>query len=278
MSFELSGEDVSKIVSVVLSCPLVPDVVRRTGSIRGTSVSQSGSRIAAPLSSSPQVLHGAESSSVQLSHLITGQTLYRLEADSADPLSSLKFVGETVFLASCCNGTVYVADVRTSAAPRASPPPVSSGESALWWTDASAASPQSHCRVVRLSSSGQAVVSDLRNLEGTVCQAQLDVETPPCKQEDVMVLWAPALDGCFSVSGFGGLVQIYDTAGWSTELQGAGPLFQHAGHAVSSRHGDDPAPAFITSHAWHPERPRTLLSAASDGSVHVWDWVETRTN
>ncbi|XP_015225537.1 PREDICTED: WD repeat-containing protein 73 [Cyprinodon variegatus] len=247
------------------------DVIRRTGSIQGSSVSQTGSRIAAPLSAIPQVLHGAQSSSVQLTHLSSRQTLYKLEADSAEPLSALKFVGDTVFLASCCNGSVYMADTRTSAAPQVSAPP--SGESLQWWTDASAA-PQSCCKVLRLSSSGQAVVSDLRNLEEPVCTARLDIQMAPCRPCDVTVWWAPVLEGCFSVSGFSGLIQIYDTRGWRTELQDAQPLFQHSGHAVSSPHAADTVPTFITSHAWHPERPRTLLSAASDGSVHVWDWVE----
>ncbi|PWA24928.1 hypothetical protein CCH79_00015455 [Gambusia affinis] len=77
-----------------------------------------------------------------------------------------------------------------------------------------------------------------------------------------------------SSPGLSGLVQIYDTAGWRAELQDASPLFQHAGHSVSSQHGDGSAPIFITTHVWHPERPRTLLSAASDGSVHVWDWAK----
>ncbi|XP_047217801.1 WD repeat-containing protein 73 isoform X2 [Girardinichthys multiradiatus] len=252
------------------------DVIRRTGSIQGRSVSHTGSRIAARRSTPPQVLHGAQSSNVQLTHLGTGETLYKLEADSEDPLSCLTFVGDTVFLASCCNGSFYIADTRTSAAPQVSPAP--SGESVLWWTDASAAPQQACCKVVRLSSSGQALVSDLRNLGGTVCKAQLGIQTPPCKLEDVTVLWAPALDGCFSVSGFSGLVQIYDTSGWGTELQDTEPLFQHGGHAVSSQHTDDSVPTAITSHIWHPERPRTLLSAASDGSIHVWDWVEPERN
>lgn len=70
-------------------------------------------------------------------------------------------------------------------------------------------------------------------------------------------------------SGFGGAVQIYDTSSWSSEPQKVPPLFVHRGHSVSSQPGDD---VVVTSHLWHPERPRTLLSAASDASVHVWDW------
>ncbi|XP_029307728.1 integrator complex assembly factor WDR73 [Cottoperca gobio] len=241
------------------------DVIRRTGSVAGTSVSEGGSRIAARVSS--QVLHGAQSSDVRLTQLSSGQILYTLETDSADPLSSLQFVSDAVFLAGCSNGNVYLADTRTSAGPQLSPPPASPGESVLWWTDASAG--PSSCSVVRLSSSGQAVISDLRNPGGAVSRAQLDVQSRHCNPDDVRVSWAPALDDCVAVSGFSGALQIYNTSVWRTELQEAQPLFEHRGHAVSSQ-----SDVFVTAHIWHPERPRTLLSAASDGSVHVWDWVE----
>ncbi|XP_008292088.1 integrator complex assembly factor WDR73 [Stegastes partitus] len=251
------------------------DVIRRTGSVAGRrTVSERGSRVAARLSSPPQVLHGAQSSDVQLTELNSGRALYKLETDSADPLSSLHFVSDTVFLAGCCNGSVYIGDTRTSAAPQLSPPPASSGDSDLWWTDTSAGQHPSNCRVVRLSSSGRAVVSDLRSLGGAVCQAQLDVQARCCNLDDVSVSWAPTISDCISVSGFSGVVQIYNTCGWSTELQERQPLFQHRGHVVSSQQTDDSIPVFTTAHSWHPELPRTLLSAASDGSVHVWDWVD----
>ncbi|XP_070691631.1 WD repeat-containing protein 73 isoform X2 [Pempheris klunzingeri] len=244
------------------------DVIRRTGSVEGSgSASESGSRIAARLSTEPQVLHGAQSGDVRLSQLTSGQTVYKLESDAADPLSSLHFLTDAVFLAGCCNGNILVADTRTPAAPQLSPPPA--GESVLWWTGASDGS------VVRLSSSGQAVVSDLRNLRGAASRAQLDVQTPRRGLDDVRVSWAPALDDCIAVSGFSGAVQIYSTSVWTTETQEVRPLFEHRGHAVASQSDDcGGAPVFVTSHSWHPERPRTLLSAASDGSVHVWDWVD----
>lgn len=245
------------------------DVIRRTGSIEGKrTVSESGSRIAARLSPQPEVLHGAQSSDVRLTELTSGRSLFTLETDSAHPLTSLQFVSDGVFLAGCCNGSVYVADTRSSAAPQLSPPPASSAPSDLWWTDASAG-PLS-CRIVRLSSSGRAVVSDLRKLGGAVSQAQLDVQS---RQYDVTVSWAPVLDGCIAVSGFSRVVQIFDTSSWRSEVQDAQPLFEHHGHTVSSQ-AEDGTPVVVTAHAWHPERPRTLLSAGSDGSVHVWDWVD----
>lgn len=78
---------------------------------------------------------------------------------------------------------------------------------------------------------------------------------------------------CFPRAGFSGAVQIYNTSGWRAELQEVQPLFEHRGHAVSPQSAGG-VPVFATSHVWHPERPQTLLSAASDGSVHVWDWVD----
>lgn len=120
------------------------------------------------------------------------------DSSSADPLSSLQFVTDSVFLASCCNGSVYVADIRTSAPPQVLPPPLSG--SAIWSTGASGE--LTSCRIVRLSSSGQTVVSDLRNLGGgAVSLALLDVETHRCSTDDVRVSWSPRLHGCIAVSG-----------------------------------------------------------------------------
>lgn len=51
------------------------------------------------------------------------------------------------------------------------------------------------------------------------------------------------------------------------------PIFVHQGHELSCEEKTD-ATLVVTTHVWHPWRPRTLLSAASDGSVHVWDWVD----
>ncbi|KAM9310337.1 integrator complex assembly factor WDR73 [Pholidichthys leucotaenia] len=248
------------------------DVIRKTGSIEGRSITGRGSRIAARPSSTPQVLHGAQSNDVLLTEITSGQTLYKLETASADLLSSLQFASDTVFLAGCSNGSFYVGDTRMSAPPQRSPPPVFPCDSKVWWTDASVRPHLSSGRVVRLSSSGRAVVSDLRSLGGVLCQAQLDVQT--CNRDDAEISWAPTLDDCISVSGFGGVIQIYNTSIWRTEPLEVQPLFQHRGHMVSSQQSDDSRPTFITAHVWHPERPQTLLSAASDGSVHVWDWVD----
>ncbi|XP_028326984.1 integrator complex assembly factor WDR73 [Gouania willdenowi] len=247
------------------------DVIRRTGLVQGRSLSDGGSKIAAQLSPSPQVLHGGLISDVLLTELSSGLTVYKLETQSSDRLSSLQFESEAVFLAGCTNGSVYVADTRTSAAPQLLPPPESSHESVQWWADVCAGPHLSCSRLIRLSSVGVAVVSDLRNAGTSVSRAQLDVNAQR-SNPDIRVCWSPTLHDYVSVSGFGGVVEIYNVSSWSTDSQVvAESLFQHRGHAVSS---NVDVSVVVTAHTWHPERPRTLMSAASDGSVHVWDWVE----
>lgn len=91
----------------------------------------------------------------------------------------------------------------------------------------------------------------------------------PCDEGGATVTY-PVLTLLFlPLAGFGGVVQIFDTSLWGAELQDARPLFEHRGHAPSPS-----AAITVSTHIWHPERPRTLLSAATDGSVHVWDWID----
>ncbi|OXB53485.1 hypothetical protein ASZ78_009368 [Callipepla squamata] len=71
-------------------------------------------------------------------------------------------------------------------------------------------------------------------------------------------------------AGFDGSVRIYDTQSWAGAGCHAEPLFVHEGHEWG---GTRPRPR-VTAHAWHPHRARTLVSAATDGSLHVWDWAQ----
>uniref|UniRef100_A0A8C6T5Y9 WD repeat-containing protein 73 n=1 Tax=Neogobius melanostomus TaxID=47308 RepID=A0A8C6T5Y9_9GOBI len=202
-----------------------------------------GRRLAAPLApaSEPRVLHGATTDDVQLTDISTGRELYRTDSI---PLSCLQFLGDGAFACGSVNGSVLVADSRSSAAPvrHAAPAAARSSEHTEW----SVAFHRS--AVVRSSVSGQTVVSDLRRMD--TCAAQALVEVDAGKHRGSLnVSWAPALEHYIALSGSSGLVQIFDTSLWGRK--------------------DD---AIVTSHTWHPERPRTLLSAASDASVHVWDW------
>ncbi|XP_041750137.1 WD repeat-containing protein 73 [Coregonus clupeaformis] len=254
------------------------DVIKRTGVLQLKSASSDkGVKIAPGLTGGPCVLHGSRISDIQLTELASGKPFYSLGTDIPDLLSSLQFVSASVFLACACNGDLYVGDTRKPSALQNTP---AEGREGVHWcmgvkTDLSSSDPSS-CSVARLSSSCQVVVSDLRDLRAPVCQAQLDVQRKTTNDDFMNVTWAPALDNCLAVSGFDGMVQIYNTASWRPELMEFQPLFVHRGHMMSDDQFDTSS-AVVTTHVWHPSRPRTVLSAAVDGSVHVWDWVHKAT-
>ncbi|NWQ84640.1 WDR73 protein, partial [Columbina picui] len=95
---------------------------------------------------------------------------------------------------------------------------------------------------------------------------------PSSGAEFLRVSWAPALQGCLAVSGFDGTVHVYDAQSWDSSGREAEPIFIHKGHALGGT-DSSASPPLVTTHTWHPQKPRTLLSAASDGSLHVWEWV-----
>ncbi|XP_067889112.1 WD repeat-containing protein 73 isoform X4 [Heterodontus francisci] len=72
-------------------------------------------------------------------------------------------------------------------------------------------------------------------------------------------------------TGFNGTVHIYNTSLWSAELTGVEPTFVHRGHSVAVE--PEREIPLVTRHVWHPWKRQTLLSAADDGSFHVWDWA-----
>lgn len=131
--------------------------------------------------------------------------LLQPDSGEAEPLASLQFISDTIFLASRCNGAYLLADVRTSGTTQLSVPPPQQGltptSSALWWT-AVAAEQLAKDRLLRVSSSGLMETSDLRKVGGAIGRAQLIVHTRSLPLTDnVTASWAPTLDHCVAVSG-----------------------------------------------------------------------------
>ncbi|KAJ7996680.1 hypothetical protein DPEC_G00239540 [Dallia pectoralis] len=254
------------------------DVIKRTADIHlKTASSDKGVKIDSCFTGNACVLHGSQVNDIQLTELTSGAALYTVGTDVSDALSALQFVSGSVYLACSVDGDLYVGDTRVASPPLRS---AAGGREADHWsmgvrTDPSSPEPSSCC-IARLSSSCQVVVSDLRNLKSPVCQAQLNVQRKTTCDDFILVTWAPALENCLAVSGFDGMVQIYDTASWRPELMDFQPLFSHRGHMMSE-YNVDTSPV-VTTHVWHPSRPRTVLSAGVDGSVHVWDWVDNATD
>ncbi|XP_026861355.2 WD repeat-containing protein 73 isoform X2 [Electrophorus electricus] len=195
--------------------------------------------------------------------------------DSLDAVSGLQFVNSSTFVVCANNGTLYVGDTRD---PRMKHYVLHGSMSGSHWVFAlrkdQPHSDPAACTVARLSSFGQVLVSDLRNLCSPVRQAQLNLQQNMATCDFLNVTWAPVLDSCLAVSGFDGKVHIFDTTSWSTVSQTPQPVFVHRGHDLSHEAKTDGTLLVVTTHVWHPWRPRTLLSAASDGSIHVWDWVD----
>ncbi|CAL8290031.1 unnamed protein product [Merluccius merluccius] len=268
------------------------DVIRRTSSIEvdaadppGPAEGERGSQVAAGPTAQPSVLHGSLLGHVQLTRLASENTCcYTLEAESSEPLSSLQFVSPSVFLACCRNGNLYAVDTRSPSLPPPTPVPPPAAvpmDPIHWCMDASAggSSPDAAgCRVARLSSSAEVVVSDLRYPGSPTHRALLDIRTDGSALDHLRVSWAPALEDCVAVSGFDGGVQIFSMSTWGPDAREQQVLFQHRGHSLPPSECSGPTAGGVrtTSHAWHPDRPHTLLSAATDGSVHVWDWVDPR--
>ncbi|XP_026861348.2 WD repeat-containing protein 73 isoform X1 [Electrophorus electricus] len=251
------------------------DIIKRTGVINPKCPSDKGRKIASGVTDGASVLHGSRINDVQQTELVSGRVLYAVGTDSLDAVSGLQFVNSSTFVVCANNGTLYVGDTRD---PRMKHYVLHGSMSGSHWVFAlrkdQPHSDPAACTVARLSSFGQVLVSDLRNLCSPVRQAQLNLQQNMATCDFLNVTWAPVLDSCLAVSGFDGKVHIFDTTSWSTVSQTPQPVFVHRGHDLSHEAKTDGTLLVVTTHVWHPWRPRTLLSAASDGSIHVWDWVD----
>uniref|UniRef100_A0A8C2SSX3 Uncharacterized protein n=1 Tax=Coturnix japonica TaxID=93934 RepID=A0A8C2SSX3_COTJA len=184
-------------------------------------------------------------------------------APSSSPLelSSLSFLDPNTALLCCASGQLCMADTRQCIALQpAAIPAAQPGQ--RWHMAAACTAPSTHY-IACISNTGQLVLLDARNASHCLAAAKCRVAT--CSSEFLSVSWAPALQGCVAVSGFDGTVCIYDTCSW--DGRDAAPLFVHRGHALRLQ-------PLVTAHTWHPHKARTVLSAASNGALHVWEWVQ----
>ncbi|XP_036381022.1 WD repeat-containing protein 73 isoform X2 [Megalops cyprinoides] len=253
------------------------DVIRKTGCIELKNNSNKRCKIGAGLTETACILHGSELRDIQLTELPSGKVLYKAGSDSSDSVSSLQFVSASVFLVCTESGDLCVEDTRVPSSLLHTPAREQGGHRwCMGLKKGPSPSDAASCKVARLSSSCQVIVSDLRDLRHPLCRAHLRVQHS-CPSSDFMnVTWAPALNDHLAVSGFDGVVQIYDTTSWRPESVESQPVFVHRGHMMSSGSEVDTDPAVVTTHVWHPWRPRTVLSAATNGSLHVWDWIDKR--
>ncbi|XP_008121634.2 WD repeat-containing protein 73 [Anolis carolinensis] len=229
-----------------------------------------------------RVLHGTRTDNVQVTDIETKQTLFMAASVNSEGISTLAFLDEATALACSTKGQLFRADTRQASnllttvgqQPETSAPGEQSWCAAVRRCQADASATDDPL-IARLSSSGRVVLTDLRDTANTLATAQCCGPTSGLHGADFLsVSFAPLLRGCLSVSGFDGTVRIYDTRHWDPLMpEEAKPLFLHKGHLLSGAR-DTETPPWVTAHTWHPSRPRTLLSAASDGSLHAWDWAD----
>ncbi|XP_062434574.1 WD repeat-containing protein 73 [Rhea pennata] len=257
------------------------DVIKSVSAIpteNGTG--QPWAKIATTSARAPWVLHGSGLNSIQITEVESKKNVYMAASRNSEELSNVAFLDCNTLLICCVKGQLCLADIRQPQSPleAASVPSAPCGER---WCMGVGRGPQgydssSHL-VARLSSGGHLALTDVRKTSESLASAKCRVSSPSSNAEFLCISWAPALEGCLAISGFDGTVHVYETQSWDSSGREAEPLFVHKGHAFSGLDGSE-GPPLVTAHTWHPQKPRTLLSAASDGSLHVWDWVQSRGN
>ncbi|XP_039913047.1 WD repeat-containing protein 73 isoform X2 [Hirundo rustica] len=218
------------------------------------------------------VTSGPPDSSLQVWQVSAEDSAFR----GSEELSSLAFLDCNTLLLCCAIGRLCLADIRQphSLMEAMSVPSAPCSEQWCMGTrlGAQGLEPSSQ-PVARLSSRGLLTLTDLRKTSEFLALAKVRVPSPGSGAEFLCVSWAPALEGYLALSGFDGTVHVYDTQSWDSSGREAEPIFIHKGHAFGGAGGSEDLP-LVTVHTWHLQKPRTLLSAASDGSLHVWDWVQ----
>ncbi|XP_042526400.1 WD repeat-containing protein 73 isoform X2 [Dipodomys spectabilis] len=231
-------------------------------------------RLAVLPSVAPGILHGVRLSGLKIVDLESHKTTYCSGVEDCEELSCLQALDADTFAFCSASGRLGLVDTRQKWAPVETPrpSPVSGGQ--RWCAEVRDQGPGP--RIASLGSDGQLRLLDPRQLCRPVSAVQCPVPTPSPDPELLRVTWAPGLSNCLAISGFDGTVQVYDVTCWDLAGSHAEPVFTHRGHICLEGSEVDPTP-LVTTHTWHPSKPRTVLSAASDASLHVWDWVDSRT-
>ncbi|XP_051464724.1 WD repeat-containing protein 73 [Apus apus] len=246
------------------------DVIQAISAIAAEKATgQPWAKIATISARAPWVLHGSRLNSVQITEVESRKNVYRAASENSEELSGLAFLDCNTLLLCCVPGQLCLADLRQPPSPLGAASIPSAPRAGRWCMGAPGSA--SSCQpVALLSNEGHLVLTDLRKTSEALALAKCRVPSPGSHAEFLCVSWAPALESTLAVSGFDGTVRVYEAQSWDSSGREAEPIFVHRGHTLGGS-GDPP---LVTAHTWHLQKPRTLLSAASDGSLHVWDWVQ----
>ncbi|XP_004594735.1 WD repeat-containing protein 73 [Ochotona princeps] len=252
------------------------DVIEAVSTIPGHETEGSlWPRVAVFASAAPGVLHGVKLRGLKVVDLESQKTTYASGIGDSEELSSLQVLDADTFAFCCSSGRLGLVDTRQKWAPLEGPCPSPDLGGKSWCAEVGGRGLGPGPHIASLGSNGHLRLLDTRALSQPVSLVQCAVPTPSPNPELLRVTWAPGLDNCLAISGFDGTVQIYDVSSWAASGHRVKPRFTHRGHLFPDGDDVDPRP-LVTSHTWHPCRQRTLLSAASDASLHVWDWVDSK--
>ncbi|KAM5181506.1 integrator complex assembly factor WDR73 isoform 2-T2 [Mantella aurantiaca] len=245
------------------------DVIRPTSTIQSSLGKDTWTKTATTAAASPRVLHGSHANNVQLTEIESNKQIYTLATPASEALGSLSFLDVNTLLLCGVSGRLVLADLRQSGITSEGSLSLSASNNSHWI----AASKPGHQGIAGLSSEGHITITDSRDLGAPLTCAKLRTCEPSMPETFMYISWAPRLENCISVSGFDGTIQIYNTQSWDAAVIERDALFTHRGHSVMGVCKDGSAPR-VTCHSWHPWKERTLISAASDGSLHMWDWLD----
>ncbi|KAM4702229.1 integrator complex assembly factor WDR73 [Discoglossus pictus] len=249
------------------------DVITPINTISSEVGKETWTKIATTVAATPRVLHGSQSNNVSLTEIESTKQIYTLDAPSTDAVSTLSFLDCNTFLLCCMNGRQYIADIRQSQICGEGRVHLELPSTNQWCAAIRPGKQEESCTISSLSSEGHVILTDTRDLSAPLKCGRLNVSPLTPTDRFLCINWAPALDNCISISGFDGTVQIYDTESWDVTMKERDAVFTHKGHSVLGA-GEDGSIPRTTSHIWHPWKERTVLSAATDGSFHVWDWTD----
>lgn len=127
--------------------------------------------------------------------------------------------------------------------------------------------------VYRLSSAGSIVISDIRNGNDSILQEINTQHQSKTKDTEISIKASQQQQQKVSLSGFDGNVYIYDTQKSPVHEFGYSftePIFNHQGHEKNCSDQSDIIKSL--AHLWHPWKPGLIMSSASDGSLHAWEY------
>lgn len=125
----------------------------------------------------------------------------------------------------------------------------------------------------RLSSAGNIILSDLRNGANNVYKEVETCHRSRTNQSGIVIKASPQHRNRVSISGFDGNIYIYDTIKepiGESEYLFTESIFKHEGHVKNCSDQSDNVKT--VAHLWHPCKPDLLMSSATDGSLHAWEY------